>query len=815
MTQRSTDQPRTGQPLSIFATTADQRYLLGADLFMRTHYPVSLCQYRRGTLLRSLREEDLLEQLLESSALAPGNRLWVVYGAPGSGKSELMRWLESRILQEDVTRAAVMVRLSRTELDVLSITERFRTMLSPNFYSETMRSRWYMARQKPRTLAKLILLFALESLLDSDELINALFYRLLNAVQPQIERILATGEEAKSPGSIELMSLEVWETIIRETAIPVPLEYERFRHQMTLAFSQHLLEGLSLPDTLHRVSSEISERSSLRPILLIDDLVQSLNVFASDLLDYFITLEEGNWDVVIGLTPAAFEASQRGRLLLQRIAYLDTVDDRVEKLWLSDEAGYDSYVLEEENCHDFAARYLCEYHRLSGLVEIEPLYPFNREALVRIYRGLPTGKGKIRYFLRHLRYILEGVERGESLLSAVAKFARYESVARCEDRDLAAICELYGPLIQDSSTYEITLSRELLQFFGRADDAIVIPVEPLMKSHLHFRTSDGSLVDEEKVAVRDWLLGRDVNRQLLRRLRQGATRLLRAISSPTAVHHPGVARPHGILNWQKPCLDVHPPINLEGVDECDGIVFRRAIGQVAFDVYRYAHAMGTEARELGLLLLNEPRLLPFFFDASNYYKKVVNSLEMQLGISLEKLALSMYVWRQISAGGLPDEISLFPVHIKQEVVALSNRTFIAPGARQEAYRKECLQFFEDFFKLRENLFDGPRLALLCENRSAGDILGDILSVDPAKVGTEFRWGKRPLQEVLLDWQEIVEQGLAPYSAESLPPILQRWINRLDEVGGKGISFSEIPIEVITTLIHDASFATRLRVSLDG
>ncbi len=84
----------------------------------------------------------------------------------------------------------------------------------------------------------------------------------------------------------------------------------------------------------------------MSPILLIDDLVQSLSLYATDLLDYFLTLESGDWDVVVGLTPAAFEDSKRGRLLLQRISHLDTIYDRVEKLWLSDEAGQDSYVFE-------------------------------------------------------------------------------------------------------------------------------------------------------------------------------------------------------------------------------------------------------------------------------------------------------------------------------------------------------------------------------------------------------------------------------------------------------------------------------------
>ncbi len=147
---------------------------------------------------------------------------WVLYGAAGSGKSELMKWLETRIGQEDPARATAAIRIARTELDVLSIAERFRALLSEGFFGETTRRRWQVARRKPRTVTKLLLLSALESLLDSDEAINALFYRLLNAVQPHVERALTIGEAEAPYRSVELMSQETWEAIINETAIATP-----------------------------------------------------------------------------------------------------------------------------------------------------------------------------------------------------------------------------------------------------------------------------------------------------------------------------------------------------------------------------------------------------------------------------------------------------------------------------------------------------------------------------------------------------------------------------------------------------------------
>lgn len=799
--------------LSIFATTADQRYLLGEDLFLRTHFPIKMHQYS-GKRVHTVEESDLLEELLNASNRLPGNRLWVIYGTPGSGKSELMKWIETRIRHEDETRAETMVHIPRTDLDVFSIIKRFKALLSESFFTEATYGRWNLARQKPRTLTKLILLFALENLLDSDEVINALFYRLLNAVQPHVEHMIAATEEERDLRSMELMSMETWETIISETTIPVSLQYEQVRHSMTVAFNNHLLNGLSLTDTLRRISDNVGQRLGTRPLLLIDDLVQSLNVFASDILDYFITLEDGNWDVVIGLTPAAFETSQRGKLLLQRITHLDTIDDRVEKLWLSDEAGYDSYILTEENCHEFAARYLAEYQALCNLQGTHPLYPFNREALVRIYRGLPNGKGKTRYFLRHLRTILEAVAQGETLLTTVAGFALTESVARCEDKELAAICELYGPLVLDTTIREITLSKDLLGFFGRKEKKIIVPIEPLSQIFSLREPANEIANDEEKVAIRDWLQGSVVNRQLLHSLRMGAARLLRAFSTPTIIHYPGIANPHGILSWQKPYLEVSLPICIEGVDECDGIPLKRAIGHSAFELHHYAHAMGREAKILEQLLFSETKLNIFLFEAKGYAREMQSILESQLGMSLETLAFGLYLWAIVIGQGKMEEIVHIPALKREDFVVESRRLLMSPNRFKENDRKEWIFFFEDFFKLRDNLYDNPRLISLCGQRQLRDIMEDILIIRTDGIGKEYRWGKRHLKDVLLEWQKVMKQGLASSpQGESLFSI-EEWMKRLSNIGNKGVSLAEIPTDMIIALSqHDEEMAHRLRIYL--
>ncbi|HEC36118.1 MAG TPA: hypothetical protein ENI39_06240, partial [Anaerolineae bacterium] len=191
----------------------------------------------------------------------------------------------------------------------------------------------------------------------------------------------------------------------------------------------------------------------------------------------------------MGLTPASFEGSQRGRELLARISHLDTIDDRVEKLWLSDERGHDSYFLDEENCSAYARLYLDEYRRQNGVQcqacssharclglgtdgDGTPLAPFNRPLLVRLFRALPDGKGKARYFTAHLREILAALGQGEDTLTCVGRYVRPELAVEHEDEDLARLAALYGPLVTDER--EVTLSAGLLQAFGYPAHPLVL-----------------------------------------------------------------------------------------------------------------------------------------------------------------------------------------------------------------------------------------------------------------------------------------------------------------------------------------------------
>ncbi len=816
--------PCLGEPgLCVFATTADQRYQIGEDLFLKTHFPVTLRRFPPERPPETMAETALLDQILNTSGVQPGNRVFVLYGAAGSGKSELMKWLQMMTARRDPTRAEVTVRVPRTELDVMHIAERFHHLLSDNYFAEATRRRWEEARQKPRTLSKLLLLTALERCLDADEQINALYYRLLDWIHPHIARSL-NAMEGSDPddGPAMLLTREDLDELKSETALPVPLDYEQFRHHLLTAFREHLMEGQYLPDTLERVADDLTRRD-IRPILLVDDLVQSLNLFATDLLDYFITLDSGNWDVVMGLTPAALSAGERGRELLERITYLDTVDDRVEKLWLSDVQGADSYFLTEETCVAFAGRYLAAYRERNGWAcqacpeqdrcaglgsdgEGVLLAPFNRALLQRLFRGLPEGKGKVRYFLRHLREVLAAASDGSNLLGTLKRYAELDTAVEADDEAMAQVAELYGP---STSDHRVTLPADLVAAFGEPAEPVTLPAEPLRPRRtslgLEGLSSSQPLTDPGRAAIKGWLDREMVNRQSLLQLRKGIAHWLRTAQPVRPLHAPGIARPHRVLRWRRVCLSVRPPIILEGVDEGEGVCVTREIGLVAFRLYDFAEATGDERKALIAVLAQEERLLPLLHAAADYHRMVRQRLETQLGMPIEELVLALYTWLAIAQGVPPKRPPGFGEGFWEQVEETRARLPVWRDEPDEAVCQSIRYLFDDFFRLRKNVYDGPRIARVIGGRAPEALLDALTAIAPGHVDEDYRLKKKPLRDALATVQETVQRWRQPRDEDgNLSAAARAVVETLGSDGNRGVPLCEVPSEVFSELREERS-----------
>lgn len=805
--------------LVLFGATADQRATLGEEVFMTTHTSIEMRTQSAGRLLGRMTEQDLLAQLTTTQSLRPGNRVFVLYGAAGAGKSELLRWLAMKLAQHEPRRAEVLVRVSRTELDVVRIVERLQSRLSGRFFSAQTHARWSDLRTKPLTLAKLLVLSALERMLTRDEEINALFYWLTAPVQRNLERGLeALADNHEDAGILELFSEEDWVDLSRSTELSQLLEPEVLRAELVAAFRTLLLENIQLPQTLQHLSDEVTQQHNVRPILLIDDLVRSLNLFAGDLMDYFITLEAGSWDVVVGVTPASLQTHARGRQLLERIAYLDTIDDRVQKLWISDDYGNESYFLDESNCADFAARYLDEYRRLNGIVcshcvqrprceelghsvEGRLTAPFSRIALERVLRAMPPGKGKVRHFLRALGEMLQRLAKNEGILDVVSSYARRDFMARAKVRSEATVVELYAELNEGTLTAEVDMG--LARFFGTTL-AESYSVEPLMaksgqSASARLPHTVVSTEDPERDAIRRWLEGEATNRQLLRPLRQGVARWLRLFGTPHILTSRGVARPSGVLRWAKRYLDVTPPVILEDVDEVqEGITVGRSVGMLAFCLAQLARAKGEETHRLTIRISEDEFSAELLYAAHRLQNHLHAQLEDQLGMSPSRAALHLYFF---TLSLTEEDISVpgVPLHFYQWLLQERARRGAWKAEVPEETFRMLSRLFTDFFQLRENVVDGPAIETLCQSVQDDTWLMPLLGPKPEKLSPDFMLGDRPFFCVIEEVQAMIVRWSHVKSMDGLSPSTHAVLNALTASGQRGVSLSHISPSVWTEL----------------
>jgi hypothetical protein len=765
--------------LAVFTQTPEQRLLLGVEWFTATHVPMQLRQYVRGEP-KNVSEEELFSQLQQFNRRV-GNHVVVLYGAAGSGKSEYMSWLEQRFKHDEPQRT--IVRIARTELDVLSIVNKLRYMLTGEYFTQATVRRWEEMRRKPRTLAKLLILHALERLLDSDDLINALFYRLMDIVEPQITLILerTVGHEA-----LEIVDRDAFEGLLTESGLSLPFEFEMFRQYLLDGFREMMLENISIKDTLNALSNHFWQHGQ-RPILLVDDLVQSINLFATEFLDYFITLDQGNWDVIIGITPASFQSDTRGRELLERINHLDTIDDRVDKFWLSDEQGLESYFLTETNFMNLAFAYLNAFRRLNGIdcincpalqrcqtlqhQEVHLLAPFNEAVLQRLFRDLPAGKGKVRAFIGTLRQTLEAIIDGKRPDESFMLFSNSELAVECDDEVSAQMLKWYA------SQQSLSHVAYILDFF-RVPQPSHIQITILSKSDINLdtRTDDDRENQDEysRLAVRDWLEGKQVNRQLLQKLRKGIVAWLRSVQHPVALatfHYPNIARPNKILRDMLMEMDTTPPIAIEGIDGFSGIAVQRSIGHLAFQFVSLSESSGRVQQAINRKIAQDPRAIQLIWHAQHYAEQRLTLLESQLEMPLEHFALGLFLLRIILNGSpqlyppginpvLHEQIQGFHSHL---------RYFVSPLPNQLVNYTDKL--FDDFFKLRDNVYDSPRLSVLTQT-TIEDVLSNLSKIPQDRLDNAFGLGNIPLGDVIQKVQaktELIDRAL---SSQSPSQILQ-------------------------------------------
>jgi hypothetical protein len=187
------------------------------------------------------------------------------------------------------------------------------------------------------------------------------------------------------------------------------------------------------------------------------------------------------------------------------------------------------------------------------------------------------------------------------------------------------------------------------------------------------------------------------------------------------------------------------------------------------------------------------------------------NLEQQLGLSLDMLALGLYSW---GLAHLAPADGVCPAPLKELLPATPPAHLTSPREQQMTAWQDWSLLFDDFFKLRENLYDGQRMAALLPAEGLEKLWAAILAIEPAWVDKSYRWAKRLFSNALTEWQTVMHQTIALDSPAWLSNETQALLERLSQAGIEGVPLTDLPPAALTELAEQAlDVYRRLRVGL--
>lgn len=750
--------------LKIFKSTADERAMLGNDVFFRTHYESRFHRYRGQDLKEIWLERDILDKLVSDEEIKNGNRVFILYGAAGSGKSETIRWLEKNISTNPTFR------ISRTELDPVKIVKKLRSTIEEDL-DEDILLRWDILKNKPVTLANSLVWNSLNDLLDKDEHIIPITYKLRPIIEKNLRESfidINNKNEFKST-VVELISREDLDEVIENSSSNINIDYEQFRYQLVNRLEEEILGGYNFVETVKYVGEKLYEKYKKRPILFIDDLVQSINIYSSDLLDFFITLEEGNWDIVIGLTPASFEESKRGRDLLTRINYLDTFDDRLYKLWLTDEFGNYSYSIDKDNIESYIKNYMIEFKRINGYEcnskcsnynmcksiqwnenEKVELTPLNKYLVQRIFDSLFKVKGQARHFIVTTGEYLEAITDG-NVEEFLEKRVKREKYVNLQDRKTRMIIESLIPFQSDKN---IEIEKDLLKVLGvkyaKGINASVIDINCTIPNKCEDKNQNNISIkeDPENYALKKWIDGENSNKELLKSFKVSFNNLIKELSINTEIMNPYISKVYGVLKYERIIDKCKIPIYMEGIDNGEGINIARNLNEDAIHIKKLKEYESQYQEHILNKLLSNKVILKSLNQHKEYFNYYNMKFEKNLNIKSEELSFLLYVFLYYISD-LNKHPIIFNKYYQKSALRYLPEKYSFKIHNNIKEFKFIEEFFKDWFQLRDNFYDGFKLHhYITKYPNIYDIIKKLSYIKADNLDKYYKTNNKSFKEVI-------------------------------------------------------------------
>jgi hypothetical protein len=270
--------------LKLLVGTADERFQFSPDYFRKTHFPQIMHRYNKSQLTAEITEQEIFNELREVDTL--GNRIYVIFGSTGSGKSELLCWLKDQWIESKVNRP--VVRISRSELNPQILIKKCYESIGIEMNIQIDERRWDHLLKKPITLINQMVWSALAECLHSDDVIVPAALLLRPVIEKNITIFSKQIERGKIKTPLQILSYEQYEEIVRSTTIQIPVDYPILHQALMHKLDHFLFEGWDITSLFKQLSKILIE-NQIRPLLLIDDLVQSVNLYATECCCWFNT----------------------------------------------------------------------------------------------------------------------------------------------------------------------------------------------------------------------------------------------------------------------------------------------------------------------------------------------------------------------------------------------------------------------------------------------------------------------------------------------------------------------------------------------
>jgi len=474
-------------------------------------------------------QEEFRDAILKSE-IDDDNRIFILRGETGSGKSQLCQWLEYQIGAEpdegDETHIALHVSRSKTGIgDILDI------ISGPIDTDVTVSN---VSDLDPEKVAAAIIT-TLEAFgagmeqFTADE-IGAITADRSNATDLRtiLEKNIAGYQESATSEDENRMSDLITKKDYRDLAVAAfgstkgtDTLFPALQSQVHEILSRNL--GVEdFQGKLEELSGQYKDRG-LRPVLICEDLT-TFTVLKEQLLDHIFQLDSGHYDVVLGWT-SGWEKDDLSRALGTSQGICTYMEDRAEGyLSTTDEDGR-AYFLDDDLTVKLARKYMLTIIEESDTDESLPdgvlesfdgLYPFNETFIEESYNHLIQDGNK----RRTPRLLLMRVIR-ECLSSTVPPFDGIEDNPYVEPfpspvdlsyaESLQRLGKWYGSATTDR---RLRVHRQIPETFDvpltdvDVDDDWAYFQADVPAPKLNLGISDGTLHPSEYITLRATLDGR-------------------------------------------------------------------------------------------------------------------------------------------------------------------------------------------------------------------------------------------------------------------------------------------------------------------